>query len=103
MAKTFEIIGPVPCDEDCAQVEPSGEYYRRMQAECHSYKRQLERMFPYSAVKFVVKTFPHDAGSYSEVACVFDDNTDGWAIFGSIENNLPFFWDAEAKKELGLD
>lgn len=53
--------------------------------------------------RFIVKSFPHDFGSYYEVCAVFNDNDEAsssWAY--NVEAHIPEYWDEIAKAELAL-
>lgn len=96
-------IGPVPAEENCAQVGDI-DFRNRAKREMSIYIKQLNRMFPEaydSGVDFKAKFFNHDFGSYGEVCIVFDGNDDDAVQFAyHVEANLPGFWDDEALKEL---
>ena len=68
-------IGSSPSDEDCAQLG-SDNYDVLSRIELNAYVHQLERMFPYvknsDSLKFAVKRFNHDFGTYAEVVIYFD-------------------------------
>lgn len=92
--RDYMSIGPSPCEEDCAQLGSEG-YYERMKEETKRYKEQLERRFPNlpEGVRFVVKAFEHDFGTYHEVCVVYDDSKEDQvkaAYF--IEGNSPATW-----------
>jgi hypothetical protein len=101
--RDFLDLSPVPIDEPCAQVGP-GDYMPRMRAECKAFVSQLERAFPdalAAGVGFRIRSNPHDMGNYLEVQAVFDDEDEAqteWAY--TIENEIPQFWDDEARAEL---
>lgn len=93
MREYFE-IGCTPANEDCF---PAGHPLAR--AECHIYKRQLERLFP--LVKIGVRSNPHDFGTYYECVAYYDDEDDkqlGQAL--AVEGDSPTHWDTLAKQEL---
>jgi hypothetical protein len=90
-------LGSVPSDETCAQLGENPDFYQQNGIETAAYKHQLERKFP--GLRFVVKTFPYDSGSYSEVCVVFSTDEEGEQAY-IIENMLPDRWDAEAVAEL---
>jgi hypothetical protein len=96
-------IGSVPYGEECVQTG-SDDYERLQRIECIVFKHQLERMFPKGL--FMIKTFPHDFGSYKEVVAYFDENSNSEvqkAAFDAAfetEANAPEYWDEQAKKEL---
>lgn len=103
MPRQIMNIGPVPTDESVAQVGRP-DYDEQSLRQCQVFKRMLERCHPIPADGFatlVIKSFPHDFGSYREV-CVCYDANDPVAIdyaFG-LENNTPAAWDAIAHYEL---
>ena len=96
-------LGPVPANEDCAQVG-SDDYTERARQECRVYIRQLERAFPQAAekgVSFRLKSQPHDFGTYYEVFAYFNDENEV-AVDEAyrIERSLPGDWDSDAQVEL---
>lgn len=97
--KPLEIeVGPVPCEEECAQV-CDADYDERSKLESAVYIRQLRRVFgePDPArLTFVRRSFPHEFGRYHEVvACI----TGRWdEVFD--ERKLPSRWDNIALAEL---
>lgn len=98
-------LGATPYGEDCAQVGREG-YMRQARKECRAYIGQLIRMFgePPDGCRFVVRSCPHDFGSYLDVEVVFDGNDKAAAEYAiRCENNGPRNWDAEARAELGLE
>ena len=95
-------LGPVPYAEDCAQLGTPG-YYERARKECRAYRNQLRRVFgePPGNASFVMKSFPHDLGSYHEICVRYDPNNEEESDFAYMcEGNLPELWDEEARKEL---
>lgn len=96
-------LGPVPCDEDCAQVGDP-DYRKNAIREVNAYIAQLKREFPdweRDGVDFRVKWENHDFGSYCEVIVSFDDSDEASTAYAfEIENNLPYNWDEEARREL---
>lgn len=96
-------LGPVPCDEDCAQVgEP--DFRNQSRREMKAYLNQLKREFAdwdKSNVNFKITIFSHDFGSYGEVCVEYNDYDEVGSDFAiHVENNLPMNWDDEAIKEL---
>lgn len=93
-------LGPTPHDEVCT---PNTGDPRKINLENKLYKEQLERLFKTKCpdVRFVVKSFPHDFGSYSEV-CVEWYDAEGMAQAYDIESELPDKWDAEALEALAM-
>ena len=98
-------IGPTPSDENCAQV---GDIYYgiRSKIETTAYLNQLNRMFPEvlnsSTLRFSIKTFQHDFGSYKEVVINYDsDDEEEYEIaISKIDKNIPSNWDEEALDEI---
>jgi hypothetical protein len=103
--KDYLVLGPVPYDEDCAQVGAE-DYIEKSSLEILAYLNQLNRKFPEAESKgidFKKKRFDHDFGSYYEVCAywnVNDEVSDEYVYI--IEASLPDVWDEEAKKELGI-
>jgi lipocalin len=70
---------------------------------------QLQRLFPVpeelsGEVWFEIKTFPHDFGSYREVAVVYNyENRKAIDYASNCDKKAPQEWDAEALQELGLE
>ncbi len=99
-------IGPVPADENCAQLG-TDDYRENASKEMNAYINQLERVFSEhianGEVFFRKKWFAHDFGSYGEVVvCYNPDNTNSCNAAFEIEGNLPSNWDDEAIKELEM-
>jgi hypothetical protein len=95
--RDFLNIGSTPTDEPCAQIG-SPDYYERARIECRAYANQLKRLFPFGS--FVVKSFPHDFGTYFEVVAKYDtDEQEREAAFAA-EANSPEHWDADALLEI---
>lgn len=97
-------IGSCPYSEDCAQVG-SDDYQEKSKKELHAYANQLIRMFgqPPEGARLFIKANPHDFGTYHELACKYnEDNEEATQYAYKLEGEGPEFWDAEAKKELGI-
>ena len=97
-------IGSSPTDEYCAQLGSDG-YEVLSRIELNAYVHQLERMFPHvketDSLKFAVKRFNHDFGTYAEVVIYFNtENEHDYEYAILIEHNLPMNWDEEAKEEI---
>src|SRR4051794_39840993 len=95
-------LGPTPAEEDC---EPLGPNYdpARARAECRAFINQLRRQFgePPAGAAFVIRSNPHDFGSYLEVAVRFSDRDEaaiGFAFL--VEREALGRWDEEARREL---
>jgi hypothetical protein len=61
-------LGPVPAGEPCAQVGPTTS---RARCAVRVFRRMLERVLPIPEglpVKYVVRSHPHDFGTYREVS-----------------------------------
>ena len=98
-------IGSSPYSEDCAQVG-SDNYSERARKELVAYKNQLVRMFgePPEGARLFIKSNPHDFGTYHELACKYNEDNEEAAHYAyKLEGEGPEFWDAEAKRELGID
>jgi hypothetical protein len=98
-------IGPVPWAEDCAQVGAE-DYQQRARRECEAFRNQIRRVAgpePAGAA-LVIKSFPHDFGSYLEVCCRYaDDNKTAQDYAFNCEGHQALEqWDALARRELGL-
>jgi len=103
MRETLE-IGSTPCNEDCAQVG-SDNYASFSKLECQVYIRQLQQQFPRllteDGIDLIIKSFPHDFGTYREVCIVFDfDDENAANLAYEIEGNLPEDWTEESKAKL---
>jgi len=97
------MLGPTPCDEDCAQVGDL-DYRNRAKKEMATYVKQLIRTFPDALAKgvsFRPRFFSHDFGFYAEVCMSFDDaDEEAFELARFIDMNVPENWDSEALKEL---
>lgn len=103
MPRQIMNIGPVPTDESAAQVGRP-DYEDQSLRQCHVFKRMLERLHPTPAdgsATLVIKSFPHDFGSYRELCVRYDDNAPAATDYAfGLENNTPAVWDAIARYEL---
>jgi hypothetical protein len=100
MREDYMELGPTPAAESCVGVGQDN-YHELSRAECQAYRNQLRRMFPYEGIRFVIKTFPHDFGSYHEVCVVWTDgDEEGYRHALEVEHNTPEHWDDEARIEL---
>ena len=67
-------IGPVPSEENCAQVG-SPDFRKRALAECNRFIAQIRRHYPEPEGGYLrVSAEPHDFGTYYEVVCRYDDS-----------------------------
>lgn len=89
-------LGSTPCDEECVQVETGKDYLPTMTEECRRYKKLLENLYPIPEevnAHYTIKSFPHDFGTYKEVAIVFDSEDEAAAAFAyEVEDRLPANW-----------
>jgi hypothetical protein len=96
-------IGPVPGEENCAQVG-SSDYTEASLRECEVFRRMLARLFPVPAglpVAYVGRTHPHDFGNYREVSIRYDESDSQAVEFAyEVEQSAPGEWDAIARYEL---
>jgi hypothetical protein len=96
-------IGSTPPEEECEQL---GDNYnpQRARKECRAYIHQLRRVLgpePEGA-SLVIKSNPHDFGTYLTVVCMYDDTEAATLYAYKCESDGPMTWDREAKRELGL-
>ncbi len=101
----YVTLGPVPADESCAQV--GDKHFREISTiEMNEYVKMLDRMFPdadENGVRFKVKWFDHDFGSYGEVVALFVDLDEKSCDFAyHVENNAPMEWDEIALNNLAF-
>ena len=104
MGMDWIYLGPVPTEEDCAQL---GQDNFRQQAtkEMTMFCNMLYRHFPDAidkGVYFRIKWENHDFGTYGEVVAAYDeDDKEAMDYAIHVENNLPEHWDEDAL--LGLE
>ena len=92
--RDYMALGPTPAAESCAQVGRD-DYDGVSAMECKMFKEMLEAKFVNRPANtaFVVKSFPHDFGSYREVCIVFDDADEAATDFAYfVESNTPEYW-----------
>jgi hypothetical protein len=93
-------VGCAPNEEDCAQVGRP-EYATQARKECRAYIRQLQRMFgeePEGA-SLIIKSNPHDFGSYLSVVCYYDPAQPASLEYAfRCESESPREWDDQAFK-----
>lgn len=96
-------IGPVPANENCAQVG-SPRYDELSRCECEVFRRMLYRLFPVPTgmpVAYVTRRHPHDFGDYREVSIRYDGAQAAAVDFAHhVEPCIPSEWDAIAQYEL---
>lgn len=97
-------LGPAPAMEDCAQVGDAN-YRDRAMREARAFIGLIRRAHPDlpEGLSLIVKSFPHDFGSYYEVCAAYSTNDEaaGEAAWG-LERTAPGEWDEAAREELGL-
>ena len=99
--RDYLTLGPTPTGEDCEQVPY--ENPAKAKKECRVFKEQLIRQFgePPFGADLVVKSFPHDFGSYHEVVAYFDDQIPESVEYAfKLEGQTPEEWDEQAKNDL---
>ena len=94
----FVGLGSSPCEEDCVQVSKDFDYMPKMKKECNRFKLGIEKYFENlikeSDVSIVIKTFPHDFGSYCDVGISFDNsNKYQYKAALKIEQECPTTWE----------
>lgn len=97
-------VGPVPAEEDCAQVG-SHDYARRAKQECRLFVDQIRRYYPEPENGYLsIKSNSHDYGTYYEVVAVFDMDCEvasEWAYdVESDPKGKLIRWDKEAQEQL---
>ena len=91
-------IGSSPPEEGCAQVG-SDNYMATAREECRRYVALLRRYFgeePPEA-QLVIRSNPHDFGSYLSVNCIYDCTTgpESYAYALACEDYGPETWECE--------
>lgn len=91
-------LGPVPHNEECTPVRKDGDYLPAMKAECLRHAEGLANHFApvlqaHPSLRFSVKSFPHEFGTYCEAVVSAPDNDDAAlsAAWG-IQDHLPGTW-----------
>jgi hypothetical protein len=100
--QNYDNIGSSPTEENCAQVGSMG-YEQQARRECNAFKNQLLRAFgtPPGNASLSIKSFPHDFGSYLEVICNYDDESETESEYNlKCIDETPSHWDNEALAEL---
>lgn len=102
--KDYLYIGPVPAEEDCAQVG-SHDYAKRAKQECRIFVEQIRRYYPEPENGYLsIKSNSHDYGTYYEVVAVFDMDCEAaseWAYdVESDPKGKLIRWDKEAQEQL---
>jgi hypothetical protein len=102
--KDYLYVGPVPSEENCAQVGEDG-YGKKARRECNMFANQIERHYPPPAKGYLqTKANPHDFGTYYEVVAVFDTEDEEsveWAFdVESDPKRVLRTWDEESINEI---
>jgi hypothetical protein len=88
-------LGPVPAEEDCAQVG-TPDYYSRARVECRRHVVLLRRTFgrePEGA-RFRITSNPHDFGDYLDVVVEYDSRVPGALEYAlRVEREGPATWE----------
>jgi hypothetical protein len=82
-------------DESCAHVGQP-DYYVKISGECKRFITLLRQTFGDEppGVRFAIKGFAHDFGTYHEVVCLFDTDDEEAAHYAyRCENELPSTWE----------
>jgi hypothetical protein len=93
-------IGPVPCEEGCQQVGTPDYDPTKAREECKLFIEALELSLgpPPEGCYFKVKANPHDFGSYYEVVCRYDTNSEEAAAYAyRAESEGPDTWPESLK------
>lgn len=97
--KDYIYLGSAPPDEECVQVESSGNYLEPMLKEARRFQKLMEKVHPVpeslkGLVGYSVKWEPHNFGPYVEVVACYDTaDGDGqrWAL--EAEEKVPPTWE----------
>jgi hypothetical protein len=96
--RDFVDIGGTPCNEACAQIGdrfPHGQELNKI--ECRAYVLALRRHYgpePEGA-SLVIKANPHDFGTWREVRCTFERDSEAAREYAyKVENGLALWADA---------
>lgn len=98
-------IGPVPCEEDCAQVGQDG-YSAKAVAECRRFIGLLRKTFGEEppGARLAIKWFDHDFGPYCEVICYYDTEIEESREYAfRCENEMPLTWEGGRREERKSD
>jgi hypothetical protein len=99
-------IGPVPCNEKCAQTGIHGNYAELQIIECKAYIHALKTVYgePPETSSFFTKTYGHDFGSYREVIFKYHaDEPDAVAYADKVENGLETWAEARMTAPVKYD
>ncbi len=88
-------LNSTPCDEECVQVSQDKNYLPEMRKECERYRELLQDIFVgYEQYgHFVIKSNPHDFGSYLEVKFAYDPTDPVAESYAwKVQDRLPSKW-----------
>ncbi|SRR6266571_3917744 len=106
MATDYVDLGPTPAEESCQQVGTAAYDEGEARRESRIYLEQIRRVCgvePLGA-RLVIKGFAHDFGTYHEVVCRFNDESETATAYAyRLEAESPQCWDSEARAQLGRD
>lgn len=96
-------IGSSPHSEECAQVGDY-DYQQRGRAECRALIGQLKRMYGEepAGARLYIKGNSHDFGTYYEVECKFNTESEVATSYAFQCENMPEKWDEQSRAELAL-
>ena len=98
--KDYLALGPVPAEEECAQVG-SENYEARAQKECYRFIDCIKKKFgpPPPNTSLSIKRFPHDFGYYQEVVVFYETTDQKSADYAyGVEANAPSRWPSSPRK-----
>ena len=99
--RDFVTLGPVPSDENCAQVGED-DYEARARRECKRFIDLLRETFGPEPVGAYLSTkgFPHDFGTYYEVVCYFNERVPESIEYAyRLERDAPTRWGGEPEED----
>lgn len=91
-------IGCNPAEEPCVNVGEDN-YMSRARAECRRFAELIQKKFgpPPGTAAIIIKSFPHDFGSYLEVCISYDDDDiEGVEYAYAVEAHAPQTWSDDA-------
>jgi len=92
-------IGPVPCNEDCAQLGQPGFYDQNIK-ECRRFIELIRATLgPEPAgARLGIKANEHEFGTYREVVCYYDDKNEQAIDYAfRCEREAPENWDQKGR------
>lgn len=88
-------LGPVPAEEECAQLGIDDDYHERAHRECRRYIKMLRKRFGREpdGAGFRITSNPHDFGDYLDVVVAFDPNVREAVEYAfRVEREAPSRW-----------